>query len=321
LHTSDSTGCEWNRTQSIYIHSTCDLNGTGFLGDSLYVDHGLAELIKIDSGAFTTVASQEFGDSLGMYWFGGVYPGHYYIRASLLPSSAYYGQYVPTYYHDAVNWGNATLIELGQPANPYNIHMHHATNYPVGNGNISGTITQSGKYNGNGIPAANVEVLIMDLTGQVLAFSMTDANGAFTFSNMAMGTYKVYPEMLLKTTTATTVILDATHTNVNVVFAIKGDNISGIHDVTAQSEFAISDVYPNPVSDIANLNIQTATPATINISLYSITGEFVMTIPVNLHTGLNKVSIPAYDLRKGLYYIKVEKPDGGVIVKKFISEK
>jgi PKD repeat protein len=318
LTTVDSTGCTWIRSQTINLNATCDLYGYVYLSNSLYVDHGLAELIRVDSGVVTIVDSQEFGDSLGMYWFGGVLPGHYYIRATLLQSSAYYGQYAPTYYIDAVNWDNATLIELGQPNNPYNIHMHHINGYTYGLGNITGTITQNGKYNGNGIPAANVEVLLMDVSSQVLAFTMTNANGEFSFTDMAMGTYKVYPEMIEKSTTPTTVVLDATHTVANVVFVIQGGNISGIHDEAAQSDFVISDIYPNPVSDVANLTIRILHATGITVGIYSITGEFIMEIPVSLHSGSNKIAIPASDLRKGLYYVKVEKPEGGVVVKKFI---
>lgn len=319
LTTVDSTGCAWTSQQTYEVHTTTyNLYGYAYMGDSLFVDHGLAELIRSDSGAMNTVASQEFGDSLGLYHFGNVLPGHYYIRVTLLPSSAYYGQYVPTYYHDAVNWGNATLIELGQPANPYNIYMHHVNSYSPGNGNISGTITQNGKYNGNGTPAANVEILLLDISSQILAFTMTNISGEFSFTNMAMGTYKVYPEMIGKTTTPTTVILDAAHPGANVVFTIQGGNISGIHNEIAQSDFVISDIYPNPVSDFANLTINTLHATRVSLSLYSITGEFVRDIPVVLHQGTNKIAIPASDLRKGLYYVKVEKPEGGIVVKKFI---
>ena len=119
-------------------------------------------------------------------------------------------------------------------------------------------------------------------------------------------------------TTPTTVILDASHTGANVVFVIQGGNISGIHDETAQTDFVISDIYPNPVSDVANITIHILHAVRISLTLYSITGEFVTEIPVILHQGTNKIAIPASDLRKGVYYIKIEKPEGGVIVKKFI---
>jgi PKD repeat protein len=321
LITVDSTGCLWTRHQTIYVNTTCDLNGYAILGDNLYVDHGLAELMRVDSGVATVVNSQEFGDSLGMYWFGGVLPGHYYIKVTLLPSSQYYGQYVPTYYVSAVNWGDAVLIELGQPNNPYNIHMHHAGSYSSGNGNITGTINQSGKFTPNGTPAANVEVLLMDVSGNILAYTMTNSSGEFSFTDMAMGTYKVYPEMILKNTTPATVTLDATHIGANVVFTIQGSNISGIHDVSIQSEFTVSNIYPNPVSDMINFTIHTLHITGITVAVYSITGEIVTETPFSLHTGANKITVPSSDLRNGLYYIKVEKPDGGMIVKKFVVGK
>jgi PKD repeat protein len=319
LTSVDSTGCAWTRSQTYDVHSTTyHLYGFAYLSNSLYVDHGLAELMRVDSGMVTVVDSKEIGDSAGLFHFTDVLPGHYYIRVTLLPSSGYYGQYAPTYYIDAVNWSNATLIELGQPENPYDIHMHHVNSYLPGSGNISGTITQSGKYNGNGTPATNVEVLLLDVSDQVLAFTMTGASGEFSFTDMAMGTYKVYPEMVEKTTTPATVVLDATHTGADVVFMIQGSSISGIHDETIQSDFTISDIYPNPVSDVANLNIHVLHSTRVSLFLYSITGEFVTEIPVILYQGTNKITIPASDLRKGLYYVKIEKPEGGVVVKKFI---
>jgi len=318
LHTIDSTGCGWNRTQTICAHATCNLYGTAFLSNSLTVDHGLAELIRVDSGMMVIADSMEFGDSAGTYWFNGVLPGHYYIKASLLPSSAYYGQYVPTYHFDAVNWGNATLIELGQPNNPYYIHMHHVNGYSQGSGKISGTITQNGKYNGSGPPAQDVEVLLMDASDQVLAYTMTNANGEFSFPAIAFGTYKVYPEIIEKTTNPSTVILDATHTDVNVAFGIQGSNISGIRNEALPGNFTVSDISPNPVTDYASLTISTTHGTGIAIGIYSITGQAVREIQVALRQGTNKVNIPVTDLTKGLYYVKIERPDGGFVVKKFV---
>jgi hypothetical protein len=196
--------------------------------------------------------------------------------------------------------------------------MHPVPGYNSGNGNINGTITQGGKYNGNGLAATNVEVLLMNASGGVLAYTMTNSIGEFTFPQMEMGTYKVYPEMVEKVTTPTTVILDAAHADANVIFTISGGFISGIHDNAVQAEFTLSDIYPNPVSDNANFTIQTLRSREITVGIYSITGEFVLSIPVSLHQGANKVTIPVSDLRKGMYYVKVEKPEGGMIVKKFI---
>jgi PKD repeat protein len=318
LHTVDSTGCEWNRTLTISPNVTYDIYGSAYLSNTQTVDHGLAELIRVDGGIATVVDSKEFGDSAGMYWFGGVTPGHYYLRATLLPTSAFYGQYATTYHHDAVNWINATLIELGQPVNPYDIHMHHVSNYAPGTGTITGTISQNGKFSENGTPAPNVEILLMDASSQVLAFTVTNANGEFTFPAIAMGTYKLYPEIIEKTTNPSTVVLDATHLTADVAFAIQGGNISGIQNETRMGTFVVSDIYPNPVTENGSLTIGTIQALEITIGIYSITGQAVRAIPVTLHQGSNRVNIPSADLTKGLYYIRINKPEGGSVVKKFI---
>jgi hypothetical protein len=196
--------------------------------------------------------------------------------------------------------------------------MHHIPGYNFGVGIINGVITQNGKFNGNGAPVPNMEILLMDVSSQVLAFTISNTVGEFSFPEMAMGTYQVYPEMMEKTTIPSTVILNDAQTTANVVFKIQGGTISGIRDEAARADFVISDVYPNPVTDIACINIQTLHSLKISLYICSITGTLVMEIPVTLHQGANKISIPASGLRKGLYYLKVEKPEGGVAVKKFI---
>jgi hypothetical protein len=276
----------------------------------------------VDSiGNISLFNSTVFGDSLGMYWFGLVPQGHYYLKASLLPASIYYGQYAPTYYVDAVNWNNATLIELGQPANPYNIMMAHVMNYTSGPGNIHGTIIEGGKSNSIGAPASNLNVLLLDGSGQLLAFTVTDSLGAYSFPEVAYGTYRVYPEMIGKTTTPTTVVLSESYSNANVSFTVHGNNILGIHEDIQQADFEISDVSPNPVSEMANLTIRSIHQSEINVTLYSITGMPVKEFPFTLHTGSNKISIATDGLSKGLYYLKIDKGNGSITVKKFIVSK
>jgi len=150
---------------------------------------------------------------------------------------------------------------------------------------------------------------------------MTNAGGEFSFPLIAMGTYKIYPEILGKTTTPASVTLDASHTNVTVEFAINGNNISGIQNENLPVDFAVSDIFPNPVKDYAGLTINTVHASGITIGIFSITGQAVREIPVALHQGINKVNIPVADLMKGLYYVKIGKPDGGIAVKKFILSK
>ena len=67
LTTVDSTGCAWTSQQTYEVHTTTyNLYGYAYMGDSIFVDHGLAELIRSDSGAVNTVA---FTGIWGFTWF------------------------------------------------------------------------------------------------------------------------------------------------------------------------------------------------------------------------------------------------------------
>jgi hypothetical protein len=68
---------------------------------------------------------------------------------------------------------------------------------------------------------------------------------------------------------------------------------------------------PNPVVDLARLNYTTTKQGIVNISVYDISGRLVEnlmdeTIPVGEHT----VNVDAQNLTAGVYFIKVETPDG-----------
>ncbi len=322
LVTVDSTNCSWTRTQTIYVHGTCDVNGTVRAGDH-YVDHGFIQLIRVDSGNVMIVAdSMEFGDSLGMYWFGGVGPGHYYLKAELRPASQFYGQYVPTYFEHSIHWLDANLIELGQPNNPYNIHLVLASGDNPGQGNIHGIINQGAKINGSGAPVPDVEVLLLDLTNQPLGYMKTDNTGQFTFPDIAMGSYKVYPEVVGKTTTPAIVTLDNSVPTVNLVFNITQNNVTfGINDGLPKFISGISDIYPDPVFDKGNINITATQNINLSLSVYSITGQMMKEIKANIQKGKNVLNFNRSGLNAGCYYLKIQTVDKNSVVKKFtVSE-
>ncbi len=317
LVTVDSIGCTYAVTQTIYVHSTCDVNGYVSAGGGV-VDHATVDLIRVDGGAMTVVDTKEISDSMGMYWFGGVSPGHYYLRATLLPSSALFGQYIPTYYIHAANWGDAHLVELGEPANPYNIELVHALLYSPGTGTIGGTISQNATMSLSGTPAANVEVLIRNESSEPLAYTMTDTEGKFSFSNVAFGTYSIYPEMPGLTTTPTNVTLTNAVPSVSTAFTIQGSNILGIHDLASVYVYGVSEIYPNPAIDQAHFTVTALQPTGIMLSVMNVNGQVAIEYQVSLTRGTNQLAIPVSKLSAGLYYVSVKDQDGIAIVRKMI---
>ncbi len=320
LVTLDSLGCEFPSTLTIHVNATCDVNGRVYAANAL-VDHGIVDLIRVDGGVMTIVDTKEISDSLGMYAFGGVLPGHYYLKATLLPSSAYYGQYIPTYYQHAINWTEATLIELGQPSNPYNFEMVHALSYNSGPGTISGVISQNAKINSGGTPAPNVEILLRSTSNEALACAMSDQDGTFEFANMAFGTYSIYPEIVGKNTIPTVVALDNTTPSVSTAFTIQGNNILGINDRMPGIVSGISEIFPNPSVDKAYISIVAVQETEINLSVYYITGQVATEFRFSLNRGANQLSIPVKNLSGGLYYMSIKEGQGAAVIRKMIIRK
>ena len=321
LTITTTDGCTSEKCDEIHVGTTVDVHGSVYAGDS-FVDHALVDLIRSDAGGVMTVVdSREINDSLGSYWFGGVLPGHYYLRATLLSSSSFFGQFVPTYYIDAINWTTAHLVELGQPNNPYDIHMVHNLNYNSGTGTISGMISQNTKIAASGTPVPNVEVLLLNSSNEPLSYTVSDQEGNFEFGNVAFGSYSIYPEMPGKYTTPTIVTLDNTHPSVTTAFTIQGTNILGVYNQTSGFTSGISEIFPNPSIEKAHITISAVQETGINLSVYFITGQVASVFQFTLERGVNKLTIPVKNLSGGLYYVSIKDERGTEVIRKMIIRK
>ncbi len=319
LHSADSSGCENTSTLCIYVHGTVDIRGAVNAGNN-FVDHGFIELIRIDSANVTTVVdTKEFGDSAGMYSFGGVYPGRYYLRAELLPASSYYGQFAPTYYKEALNWTGAIVIESGNPENPYNFGLRHISGALSGTGNIDGVVTQGTKVNSGGTAAANVEVLLLDGQNAVLAYTKTDAEGHFGFSNIAMGEYTVWPEVAGLPTIPAHITLSMAMPSVNLPFSLTGSQITyGIGETLPAYFDKAGEIFSNPVTNgSAAIIIEVRHELNLDLLIYNPSGQLVHQNPVKVHKGRNVVSFEAENLGKGSYFLQLRSTEGGSVVRKF----
>ncbi|MEI6899173.1 MAG: PKD domain-containing protein, partial [Bacteroidota bacterium] len=320
LVTIDSTGCTWTRTLTVHVSGTCDLNGHVYAGNTP-VDHGFIQLIRVDSAnVMTVVQSKDFGDSVGHYAFGGVAPGHYYLKAELLPASIRYGQFAPTYFEHSLYWANANLIVLGQPNNPYNFHLVETMDLPIGSGNIQGTINQNLKFGSGGQSAANVEVLLLDQQNAPFTSTKTDANGHFTFTGIAFGSYVIYPEFPGKSTIPAHITLDNTNSSATLDFNMNaGSIIFGINGNINQPVNQIGEFFPNPVSTNANLLINTSQELTLTASFLNLTGQTVLESQQVVHKGENTLSFSVSELPNGIYFIKILTNNGSTVVRKLVK--
>lgn len=308
----DSNQCTWTRTQDIFVGDSNNIHqvyGQVFEGN-FPLHFGMAMIFSNDTvpGGMPFFASSPL-DSMGVYTFPYVPSGSYVIWAMPFDSA---GQYLPTFFGNVIYWEQATTITLGQPANPYNINLVHATNMPTGNGGINGHV------NTVGLKSVTVNQIAMILTneqGEALGYRKVNAAGTFDFTGMAFGTYFLKPELPNVNSQLVKVVLSAANPTATVNMTYNGTNILGISDEAIVSGFT---VYPNPVQDVLNLDISLLSASTVTAEVYNFTGQVVARETSSLNKGGNKLQINLGALNAGIYTLRMTSPEGISIVKKIV---
>jgi hypothetical protein len=293
-----------------------ELFGTIF-AENAPVDYALVGLFGMDNAGWYIYDFTMTDEGTGAYFFEDVPDGDYYIWASLLPMSQYYLQYFPTYFGDALFWFDAELITLGEPNNPYDINLIPVGSFDAGPGNITGTVSFD---NGKG-PGDNVNVVLMDEEENALSYILSNEEGLFEFEDMAYGTYKLKVEMPGVNSEIATVVLDENHQTINVEFIIKGSSAYLSIDNLSQVISGIGEIYPNPVSDYANIEVILNENSNVTVSIFNQLGQVVYTSDKTLVSGKQLIKLNTSELPEGFYNVQFRGEKGGILVKKFIKVK
>ena len=91
----------------------------------------------------------------------------------------------------------------------------------------------------------------------------------------------------------------------------------GINEQEAINPMTATRVYPNPATDMLNIEVNASQASEMNISVYNIMGQNVMNQNVNITTGMNTRSISTSELNSGIYFVTV-KANGFENTMKFI---
>lgn len=319
---NDAAGCSSTYTTIVYVSN--GFNGTiwgqVFAGNTvldqgwafLYVDAGPANpMMLIDSAMI---------DSIGHYYFIilNPLPGIYYTKAAPSPNSVFYNDYLPTYYGNTVFWTDATPIDLVQPANPYDINLVPLIGPQPGNGNINGQVTSDGKFSAAlTIPAADIEVMLLNMSNNPLAVDYSDNLGNFSFNNLAMGTYKIYAEITGLPTSPAVVTLSTANPSVNnLTLVITPDGITTGIENNVQLIMAINKLYPNPVKDNVTVEFALLKASVMEVSLMNILGETVTAKAEEFSAGNHRVNIQLEDLKPGTYFLQLNNAEGTKLTRK-----
>jgi len=292
---------------------TVTVNGTNYISGHVISDSTIFSpndsfkvwLIKHDTSVntLTAIDSTIVNTFASGYTFHNPIAGNYLIKAAPINQTASTTGYIPTYHVSNLYWHTASTVSHGGViTNNKNIVM--LTGTPTsGPGFIGGSISLgAGKGTNTGVP--NMLVFIRSATNNdVIASTYTDEEGNYSFSNIPLGSYNIYPEAINYNTTPSASI-DITAQNataINIDFEQIRNEIlplsaTSIKQLGNDNSFA---VYPNPAKDVVNIDNRAGIYT--KAILVNLLGQTVQ--QQTIAKGNNAINIEA--LIPGIYYLVV----------------
>ena len=274
-------------------------------------------LIAYDSVAQTLMAVDSFLmpcfsniNYASAYW-NNLPAGDYRVKAHMIdqPSSWTTG-FLPTYADSAYNWQSATVMNHTGTTTGTAIYLRQGI--PMsGSGFISGNVLQgANRGTAVGDPMGNITILLRNNTNnQLVASTETDANGTYTFTNVPVGSYNVYPEELNYATTPSAPIqITANNTNSTtndfwretVAKTLHPITPSGVKAVQQEGQILIS---PNPAKDLLSIQFATAPQKGSTVQLYNLSGQLVKAFPITDAQTTQQLSLSGVAAGQYLLYI------------------
>lgn len=293
------------------------LGGNVFVGTSK-LDIGKAHSYNYDGNNIIHESSVDIGD-FGYYFFFPFQSNDYYVVANPSANSAYYSDYIPTYYGDVYHWEDSPIIHLQNNLYNEDINLIEMLQQNIGVGNISGIVSLESK-DLEIVPGSNVLILLFNSNNECISFNYTNIKGEFSFNQLGNGTYSLLCEIIGKKMNAEVYTLDDNNANYNGInFLVLGDEIVlGCNENIYENVNYISHIYPNPVSGYANVEISLFEREIVTFKVCDITGKVLESNVQSLNSGLNKVTINTTKFAQGIKFLVVEFKDNSKINRKFI---
>ncbi len=269
-------------------------------------------LIEYDSLAGTlTLAYTQQTNTSGFAEFPDVNPGRYLIKASIVPGTVGYTEYLPTYGHSALLWSDAQRYTVyPYSGNGAYIYLIPGQN-PGGPGFIGGLISEGAnftgghtqaEFSGEGDPIAGASVVITLPDGTAVAATTTNAAGVYSFPSLAYGTYVVTINMLGIPPVSTTVTLSPAQpgfSGINFDVTQNGATLSS-KDVDIE---AFTKVSPNPVRDVLQVDLKDSEG---ELLLTNMQGQIMQKVAVNA----TQMRLSLASLPEGVYLLTARTAKG-----------
>ena len=315
-----------NKNISGMVYDTTTVSGVHI------INSGYAYLYRKQAPPLAAVIVDSVVVTSTGYDFLNVPSGNYLVK--IIADTAFWHGSVPTYYSNKPNayqWDSALVINqafcVGANSTGNDVTVIELPSQN-GSGVITGTVTADASYGGRlagggnqimGAPLKGVDIKLgKNPGGSAAARTTTDANGAYSFSKVPNGSYSIYADIPnygmvnILTTTLTTSSNQSTNNNYCVdSVAIYTCALNSITENTKLTD--LISLYPNPNN--GSLFVKVADYANVQIELYSVMGQKVLSEPILSQDQAVNIS----SLSNGVYFARILK-DNKVIYQSKISK-
>jgi PKD repeat protein len=245
------------------------------------------------------------------------------LKAVINPSASNYGQFAPTFYYHTLNWFSATPVYPSANTVYYNINMITLPTPVIGNGSVGGNVLTNGIKATNGVPLPGAELILTDENDNPLAVNYSSVSGGFYFGSLPYGNYKLHLEVAGVNYDAYAFTLNAdnpTVNNITVTISSTGAIITAIQNEVQKVQTSISQIYPNPATNDAYLDIKNTKAERIQISIYESTGIRISANEYKVN-GSSHINLNSGHLATGIYFVKIETSGGVNSIRKLVISK
>ncbi len=265
-------------------------------------------LIQVDSSFNVNAVDSTLTDASGNFTFTAT--GNYlYVKA--IPDSTLYPNEMPTYHYGFTEaFPFLLLFDLGLSSpNCGNDNLFFNTlsgNNPGGSGFISGNIFQGAGKRQNAA-AVGQYVFLVNSNNEPVDYTVTNADGYFAFSNIALTNYRIFVDVPnFNVNAAPNVSLNNnTPTAENLQFYLE----DLVNSVILKSFTQINDVqlFPNPSKGKVTITTEfNGLVKQINLSITDMQGKEIFAEPINVSGKSFEKTIDLSNSPKGLYFIQLK---------------
>lgn len=277
-----------------------DVSGQVFVDTNVPLDKGWIRLLERDVTTDSLMIIEEQTlDVTGAYSFENINPGVFYLKAYVDPTSAYYDDYLPTYYGESAFWYNAENLNQCDTSQQFrDIYLLDAAEN-FGYEEFSSYITKMGID-----PVPNLDLLLAKPDGTLIKARTTDEDGQFAFENIANENYLVFVDLINSAIDNTNPPEVGSLDFIGYVGVLYEDYLEfqvSVSDVEEVSKTKKMQLFPNPSDGMVKLNLKNNSFSNFKIIIHDCLGKQITQYEIsdattvcdltNLPTGLYNLSL------------------------------